>query len=268
MTIDRMSPLDATFLHIEDGISHMHIGSCALMEAGPAVRRPRHADREQAAVDPALSPAGAVRTRRDGTPGVGRRSALPARLPRAPHGAAAARDRAGPAQPDGAGDVPTARPQPSTVGDLDRRRTRRRHLGVDHQGPSLHGRRDLGNRSDGGRARSRARRVPPGGRRLDAVPGADRRRAAPRRRRRDAVDPGGDGSMGAIADPSTAAGRSRARRRGAGRVVAWANGCVRTSSCRSRGRSDRTGDGRGRGRRWTTSRRCGPASVEPSTTSC
>jgi diacylglycerol O-acyltransferase / wax synthase len=30
-----MSPLDATFLHIEDGISHMHIGSCAIFE-GPS----------------------------------------------------------------------------------------------------------------------------------------------------------------------------------------------------------------------------------------
>ncbi len=30
-----MSPLDALFLHIEDGISHMHIGSCAVFD-GPA----------------------------------------------------------------------------------------------------------------------------------------------------------------------------------------------------------------------------------------
>lgn len=33
--MDRMSPLDATFLHVEDGISHMHIASCAIFE-GPA----------------------------------------------------------------------------------------------------------------------------------------------------------------------------------------------------------------------------------------
>ena len=33
--MDRMSPLDATFLHIEDGVNHMHIASCALFE-GPA----------------------------------------------------------------------------------------------------------------------------------------------------------------------------------------------------------------------------------------
>jgi diacylglycerol O-acyltransferase / wax synthase len=38
--MDRMSPLDATFLHIEDGINHMHIASCAIFE-GPA---PDYAD--------------------------------------------------------------------------------------------------------------------------------------------------------------------------------------------------------------------------------
>ena len=32
---DRLSPLDATFLHVEDGIGHMHIASCAVLE-GPA----------------------------------------------------------------------------------------------------------------------------------------------------------------------------------------------------------------------------------------
>lgn len=33
--MERMSPLDATFLHVEDGISHMHIASCAIMEGPP-----------------------------------------------------------------------------------------------------------------------------------------------------------------------------------------------------------------------------------------
>ena len=33
--MERMSPLDATFLHVEDGVGHMHIASCAVME-GPA----------------------------------------------------------------------------------------------------------------------------------------------------------------------------------------------------------------------------------------
>jgi len=34
MDVDRLSPLDATFLHIEDGVSHMHIASIGIFE-GP-----------------------------------------------------------------------------------------------------------------------------------------------------------------------------------------------------------------------------------------
>ena len=33
--MDRMSPLDASFLHIEDDVSHMHIGSVAIFEGPP-----------------------------------------------------------------------------------------------------------------------------------------------------------------------------------------------------------------------------------------
>ena len=40
MNPDRMSPLDASFLHIEDAVSHMHIASVAIFE-GPA---PAYAD--------------------------------------------------------------------------------------------------------------------------------------------------------------------------------------------------------------------------------
>ena len=38
--MDRLSPLDSLFLHVEDGITHMHIASCATFE-GPA---PPYAD--------------------------------------------------------------------------------------------------------------------------------------------------------------------------------------------------------------------------------
>ncbi len=34
MSTDRLSPLDASFLHLEDGVSHMHIGTVAIFE-GP-----------------------------------------------------------------------------------------------------------------------------------------------------------------------------------------------------------------------------------------
>ncbi|MBK9181139.1 MAG: wax ester/triacylglycerol synthase family O-acyltransferase [Acidimicrobiales bacterium] len=33
--MDRMNPLDATFLHVEDGTTHMHIASCAIFEGPP-----------------------------------------------------------------------------------------------------------------------------------------------------------------------------------------------------------------------------------------
>ena len=38
--MDRMSPLDATFLHVEDEVSHMHIGSVAIFDGPP----PTHAE--------------------------------------------------------------------------------------------------------------------------------------------------------------------------------------------------------------------------------
>ena len=33
--MERLGPLDAFFLNIEDGISHMHIGACAVLEGPP-----------------------------------------------------------------------------------------------------------------------------------------------------------------------------------------------------------------------------------------
>jgi diacylglycerol O-acyltransferase len=35
MSVDRLSPLDASFLHIEDDVSHMHIGSIGIFEGPP-----------------------------------------------------------------------------------------------------------------------------------------------------------------------------------------------------------------------------------------
>ena len=35
MSVERLSPLDASFLHVEDGVSHMHIASVALFEGPP-----------------------------------------------------------------------------------------------------------------------------------------------------------------------------------------------------------------------------------------
>jgi WS/DGAT/MGAT family acyltransferase len=38
--MDRLSPLDSLFLHVEDGVTHMHIASCAIFERPP----PRYQD--------------------------------------------------------------------------------------------------------------------------------------------------------------------------------------------------------------------------------
>ncbi|HET6875033.1 MAG TPA: wax ester/triacylglycerol synthase family O-acyltransferase [Acidimicrobiales bacterium] len=35
MPLERLSPLDAGFLHVEDGVTHMHIGSVSIMEGPP-----------------------------------------------------------------------------------------------------------------------------------------------------------------------------------------------------------------------------------------
>jgi diacylglycerol O-acyltransferase / wax synthase len=35
MAFDRMSPIDASFLHVEDAVTHMHIGSVSIMEGPP-----------------------------------------------------------------------------------------------------------------------------------------------------------------------------------------------------------------------------------------
>jgi diacylglycerol O-acyltransferase / wax synthase len=35
MSVDRLSPMDASFLHVEDGVSHMHIASVAIFDGPP-----------------------------------------------------------------------------------------------------------------------------------------------------------------------------------------------------------------------------------------
>ena len=63
--METMSPLDASFLHLEDAVTHMHIGSVAIFEGPP----PPYDDvlamvAAQAATCPALPAAGALRAAR------------------------------------------------------------------------------------------------------------------------------------------------------------------------------------------------------------
>ena len=149
-----MSPLDATFLHIEDGVNHMHIASCARFE-GPA---PAYADlvelfRSKLPLVPRYRqkvrfvPGGIGRPVWVDDPHFRidyhiRHTALP------PPGT-----RRRSAQPDGSAHVAGAGSRSTAVGDLDGRGPGRRHVGAHLQGAPLHGRRHLRHRPDGGGAR-------------------------------------------------------------------------------------------------------------------
>ena len=83
MSTNTMSPLDASFLHIEDDRSHMHIGSVAIFEGpAPAYETVRAMVRVEARAGAAIPPEGSLRAAGARTAGVGRRSALQPDLPR------------------------------------------------------------------------------------------------------------------------------------------------------------------------------------------
>ncbi len=151
MSVDRMSPQDALFLHVEDHVSHMHIASVAIFE-GP----PPQFEEVVAMINAKLALVTRYRQVVRFVPfDIGRpvwvddphfnidyhvrHTALPA--PGGEDGAAQAR------RP---GDVPTARPFEASLGDLGRRGTRRGQLGDALQDPPRHGGRSCGDRSAGG----------------------------------------------------------------------------------------------------------------------
>ncbi len=198
---DRLSPLDTSFLHIEDHVSHMHIASVAIFEGPP----PPFADivamvDAQARPGPPLPPEGQVRPARARAAGLGGRPALQHRVPPAPHRAAGPRWRERAAQARRSRDGTTTRPVQAVVGDLGRRGARGRTLGHAGQDAPRAGRRRVGHRPVGGHH-------------------------GPQRRDRNAPTLGVDapsGALGAAADGGRArehralALRAGARRAGAG----------------------------------------------------
>ena len=124
---DRLTALDASFLHLEDASSHMHVaGGDDLRGRG----RRRYdelarAHRAPALAGAALPPEAALRAARPGAAGVGRRPPLQPRVPRARHRAAAARQRAAAEEPRQPRVRAAARPHEAAVGDLARRGTGR-----------------------------------------------------------------------------------------------------------------------------------------------
>ena len=221
---DRLTGLDASFLALEKDGAHMHVGSVLLFEGpGAGLRRVRRADRARPAPRPALPPAArvpAVRASR-GRCGSTTRTSTPATTSATPRCPSPAGEdelrRAGRARV-----LAAARPREAAVGDLARRRRRRRPLRADLQDPPRARGRDLGRghpdralrpRPGPAGARARRRRGPP-----RPVPGA---RGAARRRRSASGWPRRSASCAACSRaPDSAgadAGRSRRRAGGDGR---------------------------------------------------
>ncbi len=245
---DRLTVLDNSFLLAETSKSHMHIAGTARLRGGSARqarRRHRHRPhprlrRVAPAPDPALPPGARLHADR-GAPGVGGRSALQHRLPRAPHQPAAAR-RLAPAEaalrPH---HVAAARSLEAALGDVGRRGARgRRALRDDHQGPPLHDRRHVERRPAGGAAHARAQpRRSSRSAALAAAPGAELV-AAPRRR-------GGPPREHSLRRRVRVPSRRRAGRAGSAlrparhagaRCATWcARACARCPTRRSTGRS-------------------------------
>ena len=175
---DRLSAVDASFLHQERESSHMHVGAMVILEGPPPTREefsehiesrlhlvPRY---RQKLVVPAL---------RDGPAVLDRRPALQHRLPRAPHGAARAGLARAAARAGRADLLPAPGPLQAAVGDLAGAGPRGRPLRADLQDPPRAGGRRLGRRHRH-RAVRPDRRCPPS-RRSPTPPGCPR----PSRRR-------------------------------------------------------------------------------------
>jgi hypothetical protein len=128
--LDRLTSIDAGFLHQEDGGAHMHIGGPRRLRRPPPERRrvPRPPG-EPARAGAALPPAAGRHALRHGPPAVGRRPRLPHRLPRAPHRAAVSGQPGAAADPDLADHVAAPGPHQAAVGDVARRGPRGRPLG-------------------------------------------------------------------------------------------------------------------------------------------
>ena len=87
--MERMDTLDAEFLHLEDGIVHMHIGAaCVFADPPPSFDDIAGMIAAKLHLHPPLPPASAFGAVRAGPTALGRRSPLQPRLPSATHSAA------------------------------------------------------------------------------------------------------------------------------------------------------------------------------------
>ena len=196
--MDRLSALDAEFLHLEDGSVHMAIaGACVFADPPPTL------DEVEALVASKMHLIPRYRQRvrtvpvRAGPARLGRRSRLRPRLPRAPHRAPGPRGRRRLLPAHGPAHVPGPRPRPPAVGGLAGGGPGRRAVGPGLQGPPLHGGRHRRRRAADRAARPRPRRPAGRARAVVAVTRAARGGQGPRRLGRAGRRPRRRGPVGA-----------------------------------------------------------------------
>ena len=268
--MDRLSPSTACSSTSEDGVTHMHIASCAIFE-GPA---PAY-DEFVAMVAGRLPVLPRYRQKVRFVPGsVGRpvwvddphfnlayhlrHTALP------PPGSEQELER-----PDGSAHVGRARPPPAALGGVDGRGPHRGAVGGDLEGPPLHGRRRLRHRPDGAAARpeprASRRRCRTRGRR-----GPSRPIPSSRSMHSSSSPAGRPSSCGPYGPRFGRPGRRRCHACGTRSAGCSPTGrtCAPRRRCPSRAPSARIGGGRQPARASTRSGRSAPASAGASTTSC
>ncbi len=155
-----LSPLDVSFLYLEEPTTPMHVGGVVLFQApegGFDHDRLVRLIEDRIALVPALPPEGALGAGPHRQPGVGRRRGVRRRLPRAPLGAAAPGHRRAAARPRRPHHGAPARPQPPAVGDVPRRGALGRPVRHPHQDPPRDGRRRRRDRHRPGHPRRHAR---------------------------------------------------------------------------------------------------------------
>ncbi len=140
---DRLTAIDASFLHQEKQSSHMHVGALDHVRGPAALARGLHQPHRAAALaDPALPPAPGLPAARARPAVLGGRPELQPPLPRAPHRAAAAGQRRAAARADGPDLLAAPRPLEAAVGAVDRPGPRAQPLRADlEDAPRARGRR-------------------------------------------------------------------------------------------------------------------------------
>ena len=175
--MDRLHALDAGFLHLEDGISHMHLGGMSVFDGSPPSEE-------------ALC--GLLASKLERIPRYRQRArSVPFELGRPvwlddPHfdlgyhvrstALVEPADEEAVSRLVGPDHVPGARPQPPALGGLDRARPARWSLGAGVEGPPLHGRRHRRRRPARSAPRRGARRRPTRTGTVGAEPRTVRRR--------------------------------------------------------------------------------------------